>query len=48
MTMSYPSKLKPTQDFARFVIRHEENILCYFKLPIDDGSVERINTEFDG
>ena len=31
------------RDFLWHVRRHEKNILSFFKLPIDDGSVEGVN-----
>jgi transposase len=39
------SRLKPMRDFAWLVRRHEENILSYFNLPIDNGSVEGLNNK---
>jgi transposase len=39
------SRLKPMRDFAWLVRRHEKNILGYFKLPIDNGSVEGLNNK---
>ncbi len=39
------SRLKPMRDFAWLVRRHEENILSYFHLPIDNGSVEGLNNK---
>ena len=39
------SRLKPMRDFAWMVRRHEANILSYFKLPIDNGSVEGFNNK---
>lgn len=39
------SRLTPMRDFAWLVRRHEENILSYFNLPIDNGSVEGLNNK---
>jgi transposase len=39
------SRLKPMRDFAWLVRGHEENILSYFHLPIDNGSVEGLNNK---
>ena len=39
------SRLKPMRDFAWLVRRHEKNILSYFMLPIDNGSVEGLNNK---
>ena len=39
------SRLKPMRDFAWLVRRHEKNILSYFKVPIDNGSVEGLNNK---
>lgn len=39
------SRLKPLRDFAWLIRRHEENILSYFILPIDNGSVEGLNNK---
>lgn len=39
------SRLKPMRDFAWFLRRNEENILSYFTLPIDNGSVEGLNNK---
>jgi len=37
------SKLTPMRDFAWFLRRHEENILTYIDIPIDNGAVEAMN-----
>ena len=37
------SRLRPMRDFAWLLRRHEENILTYFDLPIDNGAVEAMN-----
>ncbi len=37
------SKIKPMQDFALLLKRHEENILSYFNMPISNGAVEGLN-----
>lgn len=39
------SKIKPMQDFALLLIRHEENILTYFDMPISNGAVEGLNNK---
>lgn len=37
------SRLKPIRDFAWMIRRHEEGILAYFDLKIDNGIVEAMN-----
>jgi transposase len=39
------SRLKPMRDFAWMIRRHEQNILSYFLLNIDNGSVEGLNNK---
>jgi transposase len=39
------SRLKPLSDFAWMIRRHQENILSYFKIPIDNGAVEALNNK---
>jgi transposase len=39
------SRLKPMRDFAWMLRRHEEEILNYFLLPIDNGAVEGLNNK---
>jgi transposase len=39
------SRLKPMRDFAWMLRRHEEEILNYFELPIDNGVVEGLNNK---
>jgi transposase len=39
------SKIKPMQDFALLLKRHEENILTYFDMPISNGAVEGLNNK---
>lgn len=39
------SKIKPMQDFAFLLKRHEENILTYFDMPISNGAVEGLNNK---
>jgi transposase len=39
------SRLKPMREFAWMVRRHEEDILNYFKMPIDNGTVEGLNNK---
>jgi transposase len=39
------SRLKPMRDFAWLLRRHEEEILNYFELPIDNGAVEGLNNK---
>jgi transposase len=37
------SRLKPLRDFAWMLRRHEQGILAWFKVPIDNGSTEAMN-----
>jgi transposase len=37
------SRLEPMREFAWMLRRHEENILTYFKVLIDNGAVEALN-----
>ena len=37
------SRLKPMRDFAWLLRRHEEDVLNWFKIPIDNGAVEAMN-----
>lgn len=37
------SRIKPMRDFAWLLRRHEEHILSWFELPIDNGAVEAMN-----
>lgn len=37
------SRIKPMRDFAWLLRRHERNVLSWFDLPIDNGSVEAMN-----
>jgi len=39
------SRLKPMRDFAWMVRRHQDDILNYFKVPIDNGAVEGLNNK---
>lgn len=39
------SKIKPIQDFALLLKRHEANILTYFDMPISNGAVEGLNNK---
>jgi len=39
------SRLDPIRKFAWMIRRHEENILSYFKLPINNASVEGLNNK---
>jgi transposase len=39
------SRLKPMRDFAWMIRRHQEDILNYFKVLIDNGSVEALNNK---
>lgn len=39
------SRLKPIRGFAWMVGRHQNDILNYFKIPIDNGAVEGLNTK---
>ena len=39
------SRLKPMRDFAWMIRRHQDDILNYFKVPIDNGAVEGLNNK---
>ena len=39
------SRLKPMRDFAWMLRRHEQGILNYFRVPIDNGTVEGLNNK---
>jgi transposase len=39
------SRLQPVRDFAWMIRRHQEDILSYFKVPIDNGAVEGLNNK---
>lgn len=39
------SRLQPMRDFAWMVRRHEDDILNYFRMPIDNGTVEGLNNK---
>lgn len=39
------SRLQPMRDFAWMLRRHEDDILNYFKMPIDNGTVEGLNNK---
>ena len=39
------SRLKPMRDFAWMLRRHQDDILNYFKAPIDNGAVEGLNNK---
>ncbi len=39
------SRLAPMRDFAWLVRRHEDDILNYFRMPIDNGTVEGLNNK---
>ncbi len=39
------SRLEPMRDFAWMVRRHEKDILNYFRMPIDNGTVEGLNNK---
>ena len=39
------SRLKPMRDFAWMVRRHQDDILNYFKVRIDNGAVEALNNK---
>ena len=39
------SRLKPIRDFAWMIRRHQDDILNYFKTPIDNGAVEGLNNK---
>jgi transposase len=44
-TWAMESKIKPMQDFALLLKRHEDNILTYFDMPISNGVVEGLNNK---
>lgn len=44
-TWAMESKIKPMQDFALLLKRHEDNILSYFDMPISNGAVEGLNNK---
>jgi len=39
------SRLAPMRDFAWMLRRHQDDLLSYFKLPIDNGAVEGLNNK---
>ncbi len=39
------SRLPPLRDFARMLQRHEDDILNYFRMPINNGTVEGLNNK---
>ena len=39
------SRLEPIREFAWMIRRHEENILTWFHMPINNGSVEGLNNK---
>jgi transposase len=39
------SRLEPMRKFAWMIRRHQEDILSYFKIPIDNGAVEALNNK---
>ena len=39
------SRLEPMRDFAWMLRRHEQGILNYFRVPIDNGTVEGLNNK---
>jgi transposase len=39
------SRLEPMRDFAWMIRRHQDDILNYFKVPIDNGVVEGLNNK---
>ena len=39
------ARLAPMRDFAWLVRRHEDDILNYFRMPIDNGTVEGLNNK---
>ena len=43
--LAMESKIKPIQDFALLLKRHEENILSYVDVPISNGTVEGLNNK---
>ena len=44
-TWAMESKIKPMQDFALLLKRHEAGILTYFDMPISNGAVEGLNNK---
>jgi transposase len=44
-SLAMESKIKPIQDFALLLKRHEDNILSYFDMPISNGAVEGLNNK---
>ena len=39
------SRLMPMRDFAWMLRRHQQDILNYFRMPIDNGTVEGLNNK---
>jgi transposase len=39
------SRLEPMRDFAWMIRRHEDNILTWFQMPINNGTVEGLNNK---
>jgi len=39
------SRLKPMRDFAWMIRRHQDDVLNYFKVPLDNGAVEGLNNK---
>ncbi len=39
------SRLKPLRDFAWMLRRHQDDVLTYFKLPINNGATEGLNNK---
>ena len=43
--MADESKIKPMEEVARLLKRHETNIVTYFDMPISNGIVEGLNNK---
>jgi len=43
--LAMESMIKPMQDFALLLKRHEDNILFYFDMPISNGAVEGLSNK---
>jgi transposase len=39
------SRLEPMRNFAWMIRRHQDDVLSYFKIPIDNGAVEALNNK---
>ena len=43
--MANESKIKPMEEVAKLLRRHETNIVTYFDMPISNGIVEGLNNK---